>query len=247
MIIADEALDGRDTILAATGHHPFSRHALRPGGRVRGWRRDATVTWLPLGEPDPPAGALGAPGPALGAVVGLAADRLLRPGQRLHLPRLDAATLAQRPSVAAHADWDFLWTTTPPPRQPDEERVVRLGEADLPALSALIEQAFPTTTSRPGDPRVVGWYGVREGDRLVACGADRSRGDVGFLAGLTVAPDRRGRGLGATLTAAMTRAVAPAHGLVALGVYTVNVAAIRLYQRLGYTHRLALSSVRLPD
>ena len=79
--------------------------------------------------------------------------------------------------------------------------------ADHPALSALIDDAFPTTSSRPGDATVVDWYGIWDADRLVACGADRSRGDIGFLAGLTVARDRRGRGLGAALTAGMTRAL----------------------------------------
>ncbi|WP_231925469.1 GNAT family N-acetyltransferase [Micromonospora purpureochromogenes] len=86
---------------------------------------------------------------------------------------------------------------------------------------------------------------MRDGDRLVACGADRSRGDVGFLAGLTVAPDRRGRGLGAALTAGMARALAARYDHVALGVYTDNVGAIRLYRRLGFTGTLARSSVHL--
>lgn len=79
----------------------------------------------------------------------------------------------------------------------------------------------------------------------MACGADRSQSDVGFLAGLTVAPDQRGRGLGAALTAGMTRALLARHDTVALGVYTDNVGAARLYRRLGFTNTLPLSSVRL--
>ena len=91
--------------------------------------------------------------------------------------------------------------------------MVRLTAADQPALAALVEESFPSSTSRPGDPRVVDWYGIRVGDRLVACGADRSQGDIGFIAGLTVAPDQRGRGLGASLTAGMTRALLARHDL----------------------------------
>ncbi|MEW2380005.1 GNAT family N-acetyltransferase [Micromonospora sp. NPDC047812] len=245
MIIADQVLEGRDAILAAAGHHPYARHALTRGEVPRGWRRGDAVGWLLPAEHGPRGGAVGAPGPAVELFADLVARGALRPGQWLHLPRLDPAALPGRLAVARHDEWDFLWTTVAPPRQPDEERVVRLTAADHPALTALIDEAFPTTTSRPGDPRIVDWYGIRDGDRLVACGADRSRGDIGFLAGLTVAPDLRGRGLGAALTAAMTRALLARHDTVALGVYSVNVGAIRLYRRLGFTGALARSSVHL--
>ncbi|MDG4801578.1 GNAT family N-acetyltransferase [Micromonospora sp. WMMD980] len=78
-----------------------------------------------------------------------------------------------------------------------------------------------------------------------ACGADRSRGDIGFLAGLAVAPGHRGRGLGAALTAGMTRALFARYDHVALGVYPVNVGAIRLYRRLGFTGTAPRVTVRL--
>ena len=52
---------------------------------------------------------------------------------------------------------------------------------------------------------------------LLACGADRSRG------------------LGAALTAGMTRALFGRYDVVALGVHPDNVGAIRLYRRLGFT------------
>ncbi|SCL47130.1 FR47-like protein [Micromonospora citrea] len=245
MIVADQVLEGRDAILTAAGHHPYARHSLRRGERPRGWRRDDAVGWLLPAEHGPAGGAIGAPGPAVDVFAGLLAEGVLLPGQWLHLPRLDPAALTGRLAVARHDEWDFLWATTAPPRQPEEDRVVRLTEADHPALAELIDESFPTTTSRPGDPRVVDWYGIRDGDRIVACGADRSRGDVGFLAGLTVAAGLRGRGLGAALTAGMTRALFARHDTVALGVYTVNVGAIRLYRRLGFTNALARSSVHL--
>ncbi|MGC5333532.1 GNAT family N-acetyltransferase [Micromonospora sp. DT62] len=245
MIIADQVLEGRDAILAAAGHHPYVRHALARDEVPRGWRRDDAVGWLLPAEQGPRGGAIGAPGPAVEVFADLVARGALRPGQWLHLPRLDPAALPGRLAVARHDEWDFLWSAAAPPRQPDEEQVVRLTGVDHPALTALIDEAFPSTTSRPGDPRIVDWYGIRDGDRIVACGADRSRGDVGFLAGLAVAHGRRGRGLGAALTAAMTRALLARHDTVALGVYSVNVGAIRLYRRLGFTGALARSSVHL--
>ncbi|BCJ57267.1 GNAT family N-acetyltransferase [Micromonospora endophytica] len=92
---------------------------------------------------------------------------------------------------------------------------------------------------------MVDWYGVRDGDRLIACGADCTRGDVGFLAGLTVAPEHRRQGLGAALTTGMTRALSARYDVVALGVHLSNTNARRLYQRLGYTDSFALTSVRV--
>ncbi|MEU8423812.1 GNAT family N-acetyltransferase [Micromonospora sp. NPDC048835] len=245
MIIEGQLLPDRDAILGAVGRHPFARHALGRPVPVRGYRRDGAVLWLVAPEHGPAGCAIGPAEAVLEICVALAADGVLQPGQRLHLPRHDRALLAGRLAVAEHSDWDFHWTDTSPPTQPDERSVVRLTDADQPALAALVEESFPSSTSRPGDPRVVDWYGVRDGDRLVACGADRSQGDIGFLAGLTVAPDHRGRGLGAALTAGMTRALLSRNGMVGLGVYTHNVGAARLYRRLGFTNTLPLSSIRL--
>ncbi|MFJ2082241.1 GNAT family N-acetyltransferase [Micromonospora chokoriensis] len=244
MITDDQVLSNRDAVLGAVGHHPFARHALGRATPAAAYQRDGAVLWLVPPEQGPAGCAIGPAEPALEICAALAADGVLRPGQRLHLPRHDRGLLTGWLTVADHSDWDFHWTTTPPPAQPNEQPVVRLTDADLPALAALVDEAFPGSTSRPGDPRVVDWYGIRDGDRLVACGADRSQGDIGFVAGLTVAPDQRGRGLGASLTAGMTRALLARHDTVGLGVYTHNVGAARLYRRLGYTFTLPLSSIR---
>ncbi|WP_432905855.1 GNAT family N-acetyltransferase [Micromonospora matsumotoense] len=246
MIDGDRELTGRAAILAATDHHPFVRHALRRDDRPRAWVRDGAVAWvLPTAENGRAGGVVGPVDAALALVAALVADGVVRPGQYLQLPRADRSLLVGRFGATRIDDWEFLWTTTGPPRQSGQERVVRLGPADHPALSALIDDAFPTTSSRPGDTTVVDWYGIWDADRLVACGADRSRGDIGFLAGLTVAPDRRGRGLGAALTAGMTRALLTRYDHVGLGVYADNLAALRLYRRLGFTGTLRRSSVWL--
>ncbi|MGC5032118.1 GNAT family N-acetyltransferase [Micromonospora sp. DT229] len=245
MVICDGGLTEREAILRAAGPHPFLRHSLPLREPVRAWRRDSAVCWLlPEVTTGPLGGMVGPPAEAVDLFGALAAEGVLQPGRWVHLPRLDRATLDTAPGVAAHEDWDFLWTTTPPPPQPGEERVVRLTEADHPELTALIEDSFPTSTARPGNPQVVDWYGIREGDRLIACGADRTRGDVGYLAGLTVAPAWRGRGLGAALTAGMSRALSARYDVLALGVFLANSGAMRLYRRLGYVETVGLTSVR---
>ncbi|MEW2539989.1 GNAT family N-acetyltransferase [Micromonospora chalcea] len=245
MITVDEALTGRGALLAAAGDHPYARHALRRDQAVRGWRHGGAVGWLlPPGEWSA-GGAVGAPGPAIDVFAAHRADGTLRAGQSINLPHADPDEVAARLPVARLIEWDFLWTTAPPPHQPEQERVERLTAADRPALTALIEEAFPSTTSRPGEPGIVDWYGIRDGDRLLACGADRSRADIGFLAGLTVAPGLRGRGLGAALTAGMTDALFARYDTVALGVYPDNLGAIRLYRRLGFTATERRTSIKL--
>ncbi|MEV4499391.1 GNAT family N-acetyltransferase [Micromonospora arborensis] len=246
MIADAQVLRSRDAVLAAARHHPFARHMLWREVPARAYQRDDAVLWL-LSPPEhaPSGGAIGPAGTVLEICVALAADGVLRAGQALHLPRLELGVVSRRLAVVEHDDWDLHWTGTAPPAQPDEERVVRLTHADHPALAALIDEAFPSTTSRPGDPRVVDWYGIWAGGRLVACGADRSRGDIGFLAGLTVAPEQRGRGLGGALTAGMTRALLARHDTVGLGVYPSNVGAVRLYHRLGFTNTHPISTLRL--
>jgi ribosomal protein S18 acetylase RimI-like enzyme len=122
---------------------------------------------------------------------------------------------------------------------------VALGPEHDAAVADLLDEAFPTTTSRPGDARVRRWYGIYRDDRLVACAADRSRSGVGFLAGIAVHPASRGSGLGTAITVALTRRLHREFGVVALGVMADEERTAALYARLGYVAALSRSSVAL--
>jgi GNAT superfamily N-acetyltransferase len=241
-----ERLDGREAVLAAAGHHPYVR--LTATGEVTGYRGDGLLGWVGMGPWGPVLAALGSPGAALDLADAWRASGAAGGGRWMHLPRIPAADVAAVLPVRRQDDWEFRWTGRVPAPTPGEERVERLGPADDGAVRALLEEAFPQTTSRPGDPRVRVWYGIRDGaGGMVAAGADRSRGGVGFLAGLVVHPAQRRRGLGAALTAAMTRRLHAEFGVVALGVMAHEEGARRLYERLGYADSLARSSVGLLD
>lgn len=246
-------LTGRAHVLTATGHHPYARLTTGGDEPVRAFLADRATAWLTEEDRRPILCAFGDPEPAVQLVAALADRGVLAGVRRLGLPRVDSRVLGRYLPVSDPDHWEFRWTTTPPPPQPGQARVVRLGCADTGALDpgtaaaieALLDHAFPTSFGRTGDPGVRRWYGIWERNRLVACGADRSRGGVGSLARIAVHPQARGRGLGATLTAAMAHAMCAEFDTVSLGVMVDNHRALRLYRRLGFAHPTGRTSIDL--
>jgi ribosomal protein S18 acetylase RimI-like enzyme len=234
-----EPLTGRDAVVAATGAHPYARLTTAGTPDVTGVRDGSTVVWI---TPGPVLSGLGDGAVAAANVRKLVADGRLGGARWWHLPRL-AESAPPDVTVRVRDDWDFRWTRDAPPARPGEDRAAQTD--DDAGITALLDTAFPETTTRPGDPRVRAWWAIRDGGRPVACAADRSRGGVGFLSAIAVHPDARGRGLGAALTAALTRALVAEHGIVALGVMTDNTVANGLYKSLGYVSSVPRTSIGL--
>ena len=138
--------------------------------------------------------------------------------------------------------WDLMRCDVAPPEQPGETRVARLP--DLEAVQAFLERVNPHHSVRADHPEVRHWLGVADeaSGRLLAVGAfTRRRFGTAYLASIATAPQARGRGLGAAVTAALTRhAFAAGDELCTLAHYSPNDPARRIYLRLGYrtTHRL---------
>lgn len=133
-------------------------------------------------------------------------------------------------------DWDWMWTVDEPSAQPGEAAVIELDDdADGAELLALNEIGSPTAESRPGEGITELWLGVREKGRILAAGAmHRTGGGAPHLAGIVTHPDARGRGFGAAVTEALTRAALDRSGVASLGMYSDNDVARRLYHRLGF-------------
>lgn len=90
-----------------------------------------------------------------------------------------------------------------------------------------------------GDPKVIEWRGILDGDRLAAVGAwTLSVGGAAHLVSICTDPDYRGRGLGRAVTAGLTRA-ALERGVagVNLEMYAGNEAAAHAYRSVGYVER----------
>lgn len=144
--------------------------------------------------------------------------------------------------LGAHAlrprnDWEWLSTELPPPFRPREDEVRWLSEPDWPEIEGLLARASPRHDALPGRPGVLRWCGIRAPDgELLACAAHTaSRPGWPFLASVATAEHSRGQGLGAAVTAWLTRRLLEeGHALVTLGMYSDNDAARRVYLRLGY-------------
>jgi ribosomal protein S18 acetylase RimI-like enzyme len=132
--------------------------------------------------------------------------------------------------------WDLMRCDAAPAPRPGEERVAQL--TDLGAVQAFLDLVNPHHSVRADHPEVERWMGVADeacGELLAVGAFTRRAAGVGYLASIATAPEARGRGLGAAVTAALTRhAFASGDGLCTLAHYHPNEPARRIYLRLGY-------------
>ena len=87
-----------------------------------------------------------------------------------------------------------------------------------------------------GDPHVVEWRGITDGDALVAVGARQAAAHGGaHLASICTDPAMRGQGLGRAITASLAaEALKAGAPWVWLDMYADNAAAARTYRAVGF-------------
>lgn len=244
-------LHGRDELLAATGNDAFIRWECEESFLARWWRFGDAFAFLRYNEfrASTNLNVIGTPADAdrlLGALAVTGID------ERATGISVEQALLpvAQRYfKLGPGGDWDWMWTTTAPSCQRAEQLVVELDDsADGPELLRLNEIGNPTAESLPGQGVTELWLGVREAGRIVAAGAmHRTGGGAPHLTGIVTHPEARGRGLGAAVTAALTRAALDRADVSTLGMYSENDTARRIYGRLGYQTAHAWASRRFAD
>lgn len=163
------------------------------------------------------------------------------------LPR-DADRHLTTHTLEPRNDWEWFVTEAAPPVEPAEASVAWLDDGDITEVRALLDRSSPRHDVRPGEPGVRRWCGVRDEDgRLVAVAAHTEHtAGIPHLASIATAPEHRGRGLGAGVTAWLTRMLlAEGAPMVTLGMYSDNDVARRVYERLGYVCERAFTSGRL--
>ena len=113
-----------------------------------------------------------------------------------------------------------------------------LGAADLPALRALYALAYPGNWF---DPRMLAtgqYLGIRQDGELLAVAGVHVWSPtyrVAALGNVTTHPRVRGQGLAAAVVAALCGRLRAHVDHVTLNVKADNVAAVRLYRRLGFS------------
>lgn len=145
-------------------------------------------------------------------------------------------------AVAGHFSWMAAEKLAPPRHEAaDQDGVVVswLAEDAAPEITGLLAEANPGSYAVPGLPYVRRWAGVRDGSgALLAVAADAwSAPTVGLLAGVATAVRARGRGLGERVCRFVASALLAEHGRAALMVDDWNLAALAVYERLGFARR----------
>lgn len=151
-------------------------------------------------------------------------------------PREVYAAIDEALPVRGGNTWDWMWTVNPPAILSAEERVEPLREDDHQALVDFLHEHNPATHAAPFARPGQRWVIVRDNSgQVIGCGcSEAGNADVPLLGGITVNPTHRGQGLGAAITAYLTREAIAGTGASSLGVFEDNPRARSLYERLGY-------------
>ncbi|MFK5634524.1 MULTISPECIES: GNAT family N-acetyltransferase [unclassified Ornithinimicrobium] len=143
--------------------------------------------------------------------------------------------------------WDFLWTDDVPAAD-GSVAFHELHDGDDATLISTFGHAHnPAFEGFPGHGHASLWLAVRDdaGDLVALGGVHELASGIPHLSGIVVHTAHRGRGLGRALTAELTRRAIEEAGVSTLGVYSDNMPALRLYERLGYrtAHRFTTRSL----
>jgi ribosomal protein S18 acetylase RimI-like enzyme len=125
--------------------------------------------------------------------------------------------------------------------RPPEDVPVLLGEADVADMLDLVAETQPGPFL-PGTIEFGGYVGIRREGRLVAMAGERLQ-PPGYVEISAVATDpaHRGQGLAELLVRAVMSSVTDRGAVPFLHAASNNAGAIRLYERLGFTRRRAVS------
>ncbi|MFZ2102913.1 MAG: GNAT family N-acetyltransferase [Oricola sp.] len=119
--------------------------------------------------------------------------------------------------------------------------VIPLGDADAPEMLEL------ATMTKPGPflantHRLGGFIGIRHDGRLAAMAGERLKpGNFCEISAVCTHPDFRGRGYAGLLTQIVAARIAGRGQTPFLHTYASNATAIRLYEKLGFRHRCAMT------
>ena len=123
----------------------------------------------------------------------------------------------------------------------DDPRIELLGEADAEEMAALAYATEPGPWG--GKTHLYGdYFGIRIGGRLAAMAGERLKlPGLAELSGVSTWPEFRGQGLAGALVRRVVRGFLDRGDVPFLHCYAANVAAVALYEKLGFRVRARLT------
>ena len=120
--------------------------------------------------------------------------------------------------------------------------IITLGDNDVADMLALVKLTEPGPFFER--THVLGGYiGIRHGDQLVAMAGHRMHvGDATEISAVCTHPDARGRGYAAALVHHLASSLITNGQRPFLHAVVDNSAAIRVYERLGFGHRITITA-----
>jgi ribosomal protein S18 acetylase RimI-like enzyme len=169
------------------------------------------------------------------------AATLQGPDDRIGVVEREAWPVPEGTRVLGGGDLMQMVFGGPPPEEPDDPRIKRLGERDAKAMAALAHATEPgpwgSKTHRYGP-----YYGIRIGRKLTSMAGERMRlPGLAELSGVSTWPEFRGQGLASALVRRVVRGFLERGDTPFLHCYAANAGAIALYEALGFRTRARMS------
>jgi len=163
------------------------------------------------------------------------------PDDRIGIVEREAWPVPPGLKVLGGGDLVQMVFEAPVPEAPDDPRIELLHEGDAPEMAALAHATEPgpwsSKTHLYGD-----YYGIRIDGRLASMAGERMRlPGLAELSGVSTWPEFRGRGLAGALTRRVVRGFLERGDTPFLHCYAANVAAVGLYEALGFRIRARMT------
>ncbi|SEE05939.1 GNAT family N-acetyltransferase [Ruania alba] len=138
-------------------------------------------------------------------------------------------------AVPQASHWNWMMSTSAPPRHPGEDGVTELDPLTHRAAMADLQSVALPNSYTSLDKPATRWFGWHDTSGVLRCMAAASNWDAEVhLGSIATHPDFRRRGLGTAVTARVSRLGLAATGQVSLALYADNHDARRVYERLGF-------------
>ena len=120
----------------------------------------------------------------------------------------------------------------------ETSRAEILGTEDIPRLLELYNDSYPGNWFEPSRLSLNRYYGIKDGGRLICAAGTHVYSPecrVAAVGNIATRPEYRGTGLGAAVTAALSKQLLSEGLRVGLNVRTDNDAAVACYKKIGYS------------